>query len=100
MTLSGALISGFAKPPHGLDIVLRYAVAAVVHDTEVELGVGIPLFGENAEPSHGCVIVAAVIRRQGFVKCLLRRDQCARQRSQQCQGDNAAPNQPVFNACL
>ena len=58
------------------------------------------LLGVNAEPSYRCGIVAAYDRPDGFVKCLRRRDRYAEQHSQQRQGDNAASNQPVFNACL
>ena len=80
--------------------MLRHSLAPVVHHPKSDLGSGVSLLGVNAEPSHRCGIVAAFIRRHGFVKCLRRRDRWAGQHSQQRQGDNAAPNQPVFNACL
>ena len=100
MGTSVPLLGGLAKPLHSLGIVLRHAPAVVVHGTEVGLGDGVTLLGVKAEPSHGCGIVAAFIRCHGFIKCLRRRDRRAGQHSQQRQGDNAAPNQPVFNACL
>ena len=93
------LLGGLAVPPHGLGIVLRHARAVGVPDAEGPLGFGVALLGVNAEPSYRCGIVATFIRRHGFVKCLFRRNRRAKH-SQQRQGDNAAPNQLVFIACL
>ena len=42
-----ALLSGKAIPLRRLSIILRNAVAAVVHDPEVELGVGITLISKG-----------------------------------------------------
>ena len=95
-----ALLGSQPVPAHSFGLVLRYALAVVVHDTEFVLGRSVALLSVNEEPSHRCGIVATVIRCHSFVKCLPRRDWRAGQRSQQRQGDNAAPNQPVFNACL
>ena len=70
-----------------------------VHEAEDLLGVSVTLLGVNAETLHRCGIVAAFNpRRHGLANCLRRRDRYAEQHSQQRQGDNAAPNQPVFNA--
>ena len=94
------LVGGQPEPAHRFGLVLEDAFAQGVHDPEIELRFGGSLLGVNEEPSYRCGIVAAFIRRRGFVKCLRRRDRYAEQHSQQRQGDNAAPNQPVFNACL
>ena len=98
--LGDALLGSQSKPFHGFGIVFENALAKGVHDTEGVLRFGDSLLGVNEEPSYRCGIVAAFIRHHGFVKCLRRRDRYAEQHSQQRQGDNAAPNQPVFNACL
>ena len=95
-----ALLGSQPVPAHRFGIVLEDALAVGVHDPEAELGAGVALLGVNAEPSYRCGIVAAYGRPDGFLKCLRRRDRYAEQHSQQRQGDNAAPNQPVFNACL
>ena len=94
------LLGSQPVPAHSFGMVLRYAPAVVVHDTKFVLGRSVALLSVNEEPSHRCGIVATVIRCHSFVKRLPRRDWRAGQRSQQRQGDNAAPNQPVFNACL
>ena len=54
--------------------ILENALALEVHEPEVELGAGVTLLGVNEEPSYRCGIVAAHVRRDGFVKCLRRRD--------------------------
>ena len=95
-----ALLGGQPVPAHGFGLVLENAPPVGVHDPEIELRSGGALLSVNEEPSHRCGIVATVIRCHSFVKCLPRRDRYAEQHSQQRQGDNAAPNQPVFNACL
>ena len=84
------LLGGQPVPAHSFGIVLRYAQAVVVHIAEDPLGLDVALLASLAIPLH----------RFSFVKCLPCRDRYAEQRSQQRQGDNAAPNQPVFNACL
>ena len=92
------LLGSQPVPAHSFGLVLRYAPAVVVHDTEFVLGRSVALLSVNEEPSHRCGIVATVISCHSFVKCLPRRDWRAGQRSQQRQGDNAAPNQSVLNA--
>ena len=95
-----ALIGSQPVPAHRFGVVLENALALGVHETEDELGDGGALLSVNEEPSHRCGIVATAIRCHSFVNCLRRRDRYAEQHSQQRQDDNAAPNQPVFNACL
>ena len=84
------LIRSEPVPAHSFGIVLRYAPAVGVHIAEAPLGLDVALLASLAIPLH----------RFSFVNCLRRRDRYAEQHSQQRQGDNAAPNQPVFNACL
>ena len=95
-----ALLGGQTEPARRFGLVLENAPPGGVHETEAELGFGVTLLSVNEEPSHRCGIVATGIRCHSFVKRLPRRDWRAGQRSQQRQGDNATPNQPVFNACL
>ena len=95
-----ALLGSQPVPAHRFGVVLENAPPVGVHDPEAVLRNGLTLLSVNEEPSQRCGIVATAIRCHSFVKCLPRRDWRAGQRSQQRQGDNAAPNQPVFNACL
>jgi hypothetical protein len=49
---------GQIEPEVGLDIVLRHAVAVVVHQTEAGLCAGDSLFGGQAQPLHfRCVVL-------------------------------------------
>ena len=46
------LLGGLARPPGSLSVVLRHALAVVVHEPEVELRIRIPLLGGLAGPLH------------------------------------------------
>ena len=52
-----SLLGGEAIPLRGFAIVLRDALAAVVHETEIALGYGVSLLGGEAIPLRGFAIV-------------------------------------------
>ena len=48
------LLGGQAVPPDGFSVVLQHAPTGVVHDPEVELGVGVTLFSRL--PCHFVIL--------------------------------------------
>lgn len=55
--LSLSLGGGKVRPRVGLDVVLGYALAQGVHDTQAELSLGVSLIGSLAVPPHHLLFV-------------------------------------------
>jgi hypothetical protein len=61
------LVSSLAPPLHGLGVVLRYALAFIVHNTEKTLCLGIALVSQRANDAYRGGEVVAIISTSSMI---------------------------------
>ncbi len=79
-----ALVSGLSEPGHGLRVVLRRALAFVVHLADRILRLGFPLPGQRTPKPQRLRVVATLKRGLAIFKLSCRRD------AEQDERENAA----------